>query len=421
MLNRRSLLKLSAGASVGSLLLPVRRALAAETTASNLKFVFVVNYGGWDPTRVLAPEFDNPNVDMERTAQTGQVGNLLFTDHADRPSVRAWFERTYERTLVLKGVLSPSIAHENCLKWVMCGTTSDSASDWPAILAAARAGEFAIPHMVVAGPSFPGALGGVVTRTGSSGQLAGLMSGDILAYSDVATEAPAANAEAVMDRYLARRAAAAAAGADTARQAAFLQAFETATAQAGDLKGLLHVMDWSSASSFSAQCRLAVDALAQGVARCTTVSFSGYGWDTHVQNDYYQSLNWEMLFAGLGDLMDNLSSSPGDGGGSLADETIVVVLSEMGRTPRLNANDGKDHWPYTSMMMTGPVITGNRVVGGYDSLYYGETVDPASGELARDASQLTTSAVGATLLELCGIDPAEYLTGTSSMPGVLRA
>jgi uncharacterized protein (DUF1501 family) len=152
-----------------------------------------------------------------------------------------------------------------------------------------------------------------------------------------------------------------------------------------------------------------------------TIAYSGQGWDTRVQNDLYQSMNWEGLFSGLLELQRRLAAVPGDNGGTLADETVVVVLSEMGRTPQLNANDGKDHWPYTSMLMTGPAIGGNRVIGGYDALYYGLNIDPATAELDDDGVALSSSAVGASLLTLCGIDPAEYLSGTSAIPGLFGA
>lgn len=419
MLSRRHLLRFGAAGAIAPMVLPIRRALALDAAPANLKFIYVVNYGGWDPTRVFATEFDNPNVDMERSADLATIGNIQFADHGDRPSVRRFFENNYQRSLLVNGVLVPSIAHENCLKWQMTGTTAEGSSDWPAILAAARAGEFAIPHMVVGGPSFPGELGGVVTRTGSSGQLSGLLDGSILDLSDVPASGPTARAEDVMDRYLQRRAAAARASAATARDQLLLGDYDGALGQALSLKNLQGVIDFGSAASFGAQIRLGVDALAQGVSRCVTVAFSYYSWDTHVANDLYQSLNFEMLFSGLNDLMERLAALPGDGGGTLADETMVVVLSEMGRTPQLNAGDGKDHWPYTSVLFAGPGITANRVVGGFDQLYYGEPVDPTTGEVTDTGVQLSSSALGATLLELCGIDSADYLTGTTPMPGVL--
>lgn len=419
--SRRHLLQLGALGGAGSMFLPVRHALAGESATSSLKFIFVVNYGGWDPTRVFATEFGNASVDMERDAQLGTVGNIPFVDHADRPSVRTFFERHYQRSLVVNGVLVPSIAHENCLKLQMTGTTSDGASDWPAILAAQAVGRYAIPHIVVGGPSFPGDLGGVVSRTGGSGQLAGLLDGSIVDWSDTATRAPSSRAEDVMDRYLQRRAAALTAAGGVAREAELAAAFEGSLDQALSLKRLDGVMDFGSAGSFGAQARLAVDALGQGVSRCATVSYALYSWDTHVANDTYQSMNFEGLFSELLSLMDRLGDTPGESAVTLADETVVVVLSEMGRTPKLNAGLGKDHWPYTSVLFCGPAITGNRVVGAFDELYYGETVDPASGEVVEDGSLLSSAALGASLLELCGVDPDDFLTGVDALPGVLTA
>ena len=88
----------------------------------------------------------------------------------------------------------------------------------------------------------------------------------------------------------------------------------------------------------------------------------------------------------------------------------MVVLSEMGRTPALNGLNGRDHWPYTSAMLVGPGLTGGRVVGGMDSLYYGHTVDPDSAEIGGDAV-LSAETLGATLMALADMDPAEQLPG----------
>jgi hypothetical protein len=355
-------------------------------------------------------------VDMERDTTAARFGNLEFVDSATRPSVRSFFEQHYQRSLLLKGILVPSVAHENCLKLMLTGTTSDGSSDWPAILASAEASAYSLPQMVVAGPSFPGSLGGVVSRLGSSGQLPALMGGNITDWSDLPTGRPGVEAELALDAYMARRLeASASAGWKAALSGSYLAAHQ----QAQDLKELLRVIDWSSSSTLSDQIRLSVDALAQGVSRCASLSYSGYGWDTHVLNDYYQNLNFEGLFAGLLELMNALQKTPGSQGNSLADETVVVVLSEMGRTPQLNGSDGKDHWPYTSMLMVGPGITGNRVVGGYDDLYYGMLVDPESGELSESGEQLTSSALGATLLNLADIDHNDFLTGISALPGIL--
>jgi uncharacterized protein (DUF1501 family) len=81
---------------------------------------------------------------------------------------------------------------------------------------------------------------------------------------------------------------------------------------------------------------VAVDALSRGVSRCVTTSFlgvDGQGWDTHANNDALQTVLWDDLFAGLVGLMAQLETTPGTSAPTLAEETLVVVMSEMARTP----------------------------------------------------------------------------------------
>lgn len=416
--SRRSLLQgTAAGVAAASLPLHVGRALAAS--GSSLKFVFVVCYGGWDHTRVLATEFTNPGVDMEEDAWTTTLGDLAFVDHAARPSVRTFFERQASRSLIVNGVLSPSVAHENCLKLMLTGTTANGAADWPAILASGELGRVALPHLVIAGPSFAGDAGPVVTRTGSSGQLQGLLDGTILTWSDTPTGRPSGHAEARMDAYLAGRAAASAQAYQSQRVRQVQAVFADALGRSASLKDLLYVMDWDGGSSFESQASLASDALALGLSRCITLSYSGAGWDTHSNNDPTQSSNFEGLFSGLNSLMERLQAATGPSGGALADETVVVVMSEMGRTPQKNAGNGKDHWPYTGVLITGPGVTGGRVVGGYDRYFYGLRVDPDTGEAWDGGVDIASNALGATLLQLAGVDPELWLPGVSPLPGLL--
>ena len=181
---------------------------------------------------------------------------------------------------------------------------------------------------------------------------------------------------------------------------------------------LLHEVDWST-TSFAGQARLAAQLLGLGVSRVATLGFSYSGWDTHANNDLYQSGNWQALFSQLLDLVEELGRWPGESAATLAEETVLVVLSEMGRTPKLNSNDGKDHWPYTSALLMGPGLTGGRVIGGYDTYYYGETIDPATGELDPNGENLAAEALGATLLQLAGVDPEEHTPGVEPITGVL--
>jgi hypothetical protein len=72
-------------------------------------------------------------------------------------------------------------------------------------------------------------------------------------------------------------------------------------------------------------------------------------------------------------LLDLLADAPGETGGSLLDETLVLSLSEMGRAPVINGSGGKDHWPYTSALLVGGGLSGGRVLGGTDESQVGTT------------------------------------------------
>ncbi len=416
MLNRRFFLG-GAGAALSSFALLPRVAHAA--TGSDRKFVFVFAQGGWDPTRVLADGFDVAGVDMDPGADRATIGGLSFVDHPARPSVRSFFEANARRSIILNGVMVRSIAHDICTMIAMTGGTSGLTPDWPAILGSRERARYTLPHLVLAGPSFPGDLGVAVARTGSAGQLDALVDGTALANSDLPAGGPNGPAEQLLDRWLARRSAARLAGARSAHERRLLGDFDEATADLTALKDLQYVMNFAGGAGVGSQAAVAAQALSGGVSRCVTLS-DNTSWDTHANNDALQSPLWDSLYAGLAELMAILDATPGETEPTLADETTVVVLSEMGRTPALNEFSGKDHWPYTSMMIIGGGLTGGRVVGGFDSAWYGRPVDPVSGEIAESGQVLSAEAVGATLLALADIDPGPYVSGVSPIMGILE-
>lgn len=416
MYSRRQLFGLTAAATA-ALTLP-RRARAAS--AATRKFVFVYAQGGWDPTRVFADGFDVTGVDMEVAAERATAGGIAYVDHAARPSVRAFFEANHARSVVINGVMVRSIAHEICTMISMTGTSSGVAPDWPAVIAARQGSSLILPHLVLGGPSFPGNLGVNVARTGSSGQLEALLSGESLDLNDVALRSLRRPSQQRIDQFVASRAAARAASAHSAREAALTADFQSAVGHMQALKDLQYEMDFSTAGDLESQIPVAIDALTRGVSRCVTLSGGTAGaWDTHAANDDLQSPLWESLFAGLLQLQAQLAASPGDQGGTLADETTVVVLSEMGRTPALNGLGGKDHWPFTSVLLFGDGLVGDRTVGGWDSNWYGQPIDSASAEVDEAGQILSAEAVGATLLALADVDPAEFVSGVEPLTGVL--
>jgi hypothetical protein len=52
----------------------------------------------------------------------------------------------------------------------------------------------------------------------------------------------------------------------------------------------------------------------------------------------------------------------------MLEETLVVWMGEFGRTPKINARNGRDHWPRNfCVAMAGGGIQGGRVVGATDA------------------------------------------------------
>ena len=412
-LTRRHLLRASALAGGGALLpwgLPLR---AAEGPASGRRFVFVVVFGGWDVTRVFAPAFDNPVVSMEVGAYPASLGGLDYVYHSERPSVQSFLQAHHERTLFLNGLVVPSLSHTICLKLALTGGSASSGADWPAMIASGRADDFSLPMVVVRGPQFPGPFGGLVTRIGTSGAVEALLDGSILGWDDGGGRARGDDARGLMDSYVQQVAERRLAASEHDLQRALAESYAGSLERGAILEGLVGDISWGADASLTTQAELAVDLLRLGVSRCVTLTSDEIDWDSHQFNDARQSALFEQLFAGLNHLMDRLAEE------GLAEDTVVVVLSEMGRTPQLNDGLGKDHWSHTSAMLVGPGITGGRVVGGYDEVFASQPVDLATGELHGKGTQLNTALLGATLLKLAGMDPAELLPTDPPIDGIL--
>ncbi|MGE0605491.1 MAG: DUF1501 domain-containing protein [Pirellulales bacterium] len=86
------------------------------------------------------------------------------------------------------------------------------------------------------------------------------------------------------------------------------------------------------------------------------------GWDTHAKN--FEALEKELLplvDEGVSGLLTDLHRR------GLLDETVVMMYGEFGRTPKINANAGRDHWgACSSALLAGGGIQGGRVIGGSD-------------------------------------------------------
>jgi len=121
-------------------------------------------------------------------------------------------------------------------------------------------------------------------------------------------------------------------------------------------------------------------------------------WDNHCAPVQNQPHMWKMckvpyhlpaVDQAFAALLDDLSKS-----GRLA-RTLVVYLTEFGRTPTINSNGGRDHWGYSgSIFFAGAGVQGGQVLGATDKV----------GGYCRSRTYSPADAV-ATVYRAIGIDP----------------
>jgi hypothetical protein len=112
-------------------------------------------------------------------------------------------------------------------------------------------------------------------------------------------------------------------------------------------------------------------------------------WDTHANNFAWLRGALPSLDATYSALLADLEDR------GLLEETLVVLMSDMGRTPQVNANAGRDHWTYCySVMFAGAGIRGGSVHGASDP----------HAAYVKD-KPVSTSDICATIYDCLGIDP----------------
>jgi uncharacterized protein (DUF1501 family) len=127
----------------------------------------------------------------------------------------------------------------------------------------------------------------------------------------------------------------------------------------------------------------------------------GQNWDAHADN-FGQHKNHLLPIAdqSLSALIEDLDER------GLLDSTLVVATGEFGRTPRINRNGGRDHWPDCySIVLAGGGIQGGTVYGSSDRHGAFPATDP-----------VTPADLAATIYARFGIDPASLIHDYTGRP-----
>jgi uncharacterized protein (DUF1501 family) len=139
--------------------------------------------------------------------------------------------------------------------------------------------------------------------------------------------------------------------------------------------------------------------LVEAGVRFVTVSFGG--WDTHGQN--FNALKTRQLppvDMAMSALLKDLHER------GLLETTLVLWMGEFGRTPKINGNAGRDHWPYaSSVVFAGGGVRGGQVIG--------KTND--RGEVPIE-QPVKVEDMAASIYHVLGIDPEKEYRTPSGRP-----
>ncbi len=151
------------------------------------------------------------------------------------------------------------------------------------------------------------------------------------------------------------------------------------------------------------QSALMARRLVEAGARFVTVHYDspdGYGWDSHVNSDDVKKHLLPTFDQGLSALLTDLDQR------GLLDETLVVALGEMGRTPLPTGNWGRNHWStlFPAVIAGGGVRRGGLLGESDKHAEYARTLPVSPEDLA------------ATIYESLGIDPELRLPDQQGRP-----
>jgi len=408
-MNRRDFLLGTGAAGLAALSLTGRRDARATERPRRppRRLLAVFASGGWDTTFAIDPK-EPPLATVPAGAPRLFGGLDVFTD-ASRPSTTAYFERYAPVTAIVRGIATDGIFHNECLRRIATGKRDENQPDIAAMVAHDLGNALPIPYLILGDVAYTGAYAASAARVGTTNQIVELL-GPPVADPLAATEG------ALLQRY----ANAAVARARSTRGAAGynrrrIDDFADSLARGDRLRQLRDRFGArGETQSLASQIPLALDAIQQDVSHAVMMS-TRLAWDTHndnhLQGDYHES-----MFRDLTELLDQLVTRPGLGAGSkMIDDTVVVVFSELSRTPIAAGNaphEGKGHWPLTAALVIGAAVNGGQAFGATTPASEGMPIDLATGRPSSAGLQPMYSHFAAGLLALCGSDPAQHFAAT---------
>lgn len=385
-MNRRNFMRVMLGVGV----VPgFRVPLANAADYTGKLFVFIQADGGWDPTSFCDPKTNaegEPIINNWATRDgVRQAGNIRYAPFANN---QAFFDKYYDRMLVVNGVDAQTNSHSAGVTHNWSGRISEGYPTTTALLAAHNGAGLSMPYLSFGGFSNTAGVA-VFTRLNNPGEIRNIAEPELL--SGDPSRRPFFNSDdwGSITRHRNKRMARLASAPNLMpRDARNRQLYDSALDPdaAEGLRGFAEMIPSGDnlqpreeylllRSTLRRQVQLTVLAFKAGVAVSADLRLGGF--DTHDNHD--QDQGW--LLGNLTDSVDYLWEYAEAQG--VADRLVVVMGSDFGRTNKYNAELGKDHWPIGSfIVMEKNQSWTNRVIGETTELHFARKVNPLT--LQRD-------------------------------------
>jgi hypothetical protein len=401
---RRDFLKLCGLAGLG-LAFPVRPEKAHADAASDEAYAgpyFVVfnASGGWDTTYLMDPKGIN---EINRLYKEGDIltqGVHRFAPNRQHAAGGMCNEDFYNEfgaeLLTLNGLDYSVNNHSPGARYMATGKLDSLAyPTFAALVAACRGPECPVAFLTFGNYSSTGNLV-AMSRVPYLPSLQGIAGADAVNGYE---KSPYHDAFALdrIERTLAENNAAAAGRARLPRAARGENMLYAAQMNSKALRRVAQYIPESIPSErLSQQAEIALASFKAGV--CVSANLDIGQFDSHANNDADQMKLIPEFLAGIAYFLRRAEEL------QIRERLVVIVQSEMGRTPTYNSGNGKDHWSIGSAFFLGAGILGDRVIGATDEQQFAVPIDPKTLVVDKEKGiRLRPEHVHQALRELAGI------------------
>lgn len=438
-LDRRTFLKvLGAGAAGAFSTHPLMKAFAAPTPSSKDCFIFIHQSGGWDVTLWSDPR--NRRVDIIEPATLETITSTGVTGWIDEPlddgsgdvgfrilqkgnlrlgPAMGTLADKFSRLTLVNGIAMNTVSHPDGTYFSSTGRHLAGGRPVSTSIDTLMANELGTKNILpVVSIGFPSTfLDPQLDRA-----VMPLSVNDVTAVAKSISRSNAYTSDADRDRVTALLAN------EAAELAADAYYPDSAKGMGLQLNALKDLLDPKTKSAFdvnalrtahpkfnylarfqrgpAVNAAFAVEAIKRGLVRC--VSFQMSACDTHNTTYRDHPMILQETFEVISTLIDELdATSFDDGSGLLADHVHILVVSEFCRTPQINFNAGRDHYPNNSALIVSKKFKGNTVFGKADDNQL-LPVDQETPSFVEKRAP-TPADVLATFLGAFGIEPRKYM------------